>query len=203
VIITAIKAQLKNSDRVSIYVDSAYSFSLSKNQLLELGLVRGQELSDVDLAKAQRLSDYGKLLERTLSFVLLRPHSRKEVTQYLNRKKIEPDEQSAIVDYLMRHNYIDDAQFAKAWVRSRLQTKQMSKRRLVMELKQKGINEADITLAFTIEDHNEQAILLELIAKKARQTRYQDQQKLMQYLARQGFGFDDIKSALKEFSTEG
>lgn len=197
-IITAIKPQVKNAERVSIYVDSEYSFSLSKNQLLEVGLIRGQELSDGGLAKLQLLGDYGKLLERTLNFVLLRPHSKKEVTEYLNRKRVDPDEQEKIINYLVQLNYVDDVAFAKAWVRSRQQTKQMSKRSLIMELKQKGITEPEIASALQNEDYNERSALLELIAKKSKQTRYQDQQKLMQYLARQGFGFEDIRDALME-----
>jgi SOS response regulatory protein OraA/RecX len=36
-----------------------------------------------------------------------------------------------------------------------------------------------------------------VIERKRRQTKYQDDTKLMQYLARQGFGYDDIKSALQ------
>jgi SOS response regulatory protein OraA/RecX len=51
-------------------------------------------------------------------------------------------------------------------------------------------------MALGDEPHHEEQALQELITKKRRQLRYQDSQKLMQYLARQGFGYEDIKSAL-------
>jgi SOS response regulatory protein OraA/RecX len=43
------------------------------------------------------------------------------------------------------------------------------------------------------DEHN---ALREIIERKRKQTKYQDDLKLMQYLARQGFNYDDIKSEL-------
>jgi SOS response regulatory protein OraA/RecX len=39
--------------------------------------------------------------------------------------------------------------------------------------------------------------LKQLVIKKRQQSRYQDDTRLMQYLARQGYGYDDIKKALR------
>ncbi|HWZ66155.1 MAG TPA: RecX family transcriptional regulator [Patescibacteria group bacterium] len=194
--ITGIKSQVKNLDRVSIYLDEEYSFSLSKNQLLEFGLAIDQALDDQQLAVLKQLSDFGKLLDRTLRFVAMRPHSKREVIDYLKRKVTELDEQDKLVNYLVERGYINDVEFAKAWVRSRNQIKPTSHRRLLLELKQKGVDQKDIDMALGDEPHNEERALQELITKKRRQLRYQDSQKLMQYLARQGFGYEDIKSAL-------
>ncbi|MNT65168.1 recombination regulator RecX [compost metagenome] len=45
-------------------------------------------------------------------------------------------------------------------------------------------------------DRSDTNELLKVIAKK--RARYPDKQKLMQYLARQGFSYDDISAALNE-----
>ena len=42
--------------------------------------------------------------------------------------------------------------------------------------------------------------LIELIERKRRQTRYQDDQKLIAYLVRQGFNYQDVRSALDQAS---
>ena len=66
-----------------------------------------------------------------------------------------------------------------------------------LELKQKGIADDVIAEVLTTnQTYNEQEALLSLVTKKRRQTKYQDRNKLLQYLARQGFAFDDIVRAI-------
>ena len=61
-----------------------------------------------------------------------------------------------------------------------------------------------VTLADVIEpvlkedETDERATLRELVERKRKQTKYQDTMKLMQFLARQGFNYDDIKAVLAE-----
>jgi len=194
--ITAIKAQVKNPERVSIYVDGKYSFSLTQSQLLEHRLHSGLELSEADLAKLKYASDYGKLLERTLNYIMIRPRSTREVRDYLWRKKAEPELADAVQHWMQDRGYLNDTSFAQSWVRNRQLTKPVSKRRLVAELRQKGVASESIEQAFMTEEFDENEALREIIAKKRKQARYQDEVKLMQYLARQGFSYDSIKSAL-------
>jgi SOS response regulatory protein OraA/RecX len=69
-----------------------------------------------------------------------------------------------------------------------------------LELKQKHINEDIIREVLDEDETDERDQLRTLVAKK--RSRYPDDQKLMQYLARQGFGFDDIKSVLREIDED-
>jgi SOS response regulatory protein OraA/RecX len=62
---------------------------------------------------------------------------------------------------------------------------------------QKGVARDIIAGALAeLGDEGQDQMLVDLIEKKRLQTRYQDPDKLMQYLARQGFGYDQIKKAL-------
>lgn len=195
--ITAIKAQVKNPERVSVYVDEKYAFSLNHTQLLEQKIHSGLELNDTRLAELKKASDFGKAYERALNFVMIRPRSVRELQHYARRKMWTPEDTQAIVAKLLAKNYLNDASFAKAWVRSRQMTKAMSTRRLRLELKQKGVTDADINGALSGSDYNEHDALKTIIAKKRKLARFAaDDQKLMQYLARQGFSYDDIKDAL-------
>lgn len=195
--ITAIKAQVKNPDRVSVYVDEKYAFSLSYPQVLDQKIHVGLELTEPQLAELKHASDFGKAYERALMYVMLRPRSTREMHDYARRKKWTPEDTAAIIEKLIAKRYINDRAFAKSWVESRALTKKMSLKKLRLELKQKGV--ADSIIADVLEESgfNEQDALRGLIAKKRKLARYaQDEQKLMRYLAGQGFSFDDIKSAL-------
>lgn len=195
--ITAIKAQVKNPERVSIYVDEKYSFSFNHVQLLDQKLRVGLELDEPQLAALKKISDFGKAYERALMYVMLRPRSTLEVHQYARRKKWSPEDTQAIVEKLTTKGYLSDRAFARSWVQNRVLHKTVSRRKLVQELKQKGVSDALITEAMAESEFSEGSSLKALITKKQKLARYQDAQKLMRYLAGQGFGYDDIKAALE------
>src|SRR6266498_5520981 len=113
--ITAIKAQVRNPERVSIYVDGKYSFSLTQSQLLEHRLHSGLEVAEEELTKLKYASDYGKILERVMNFIMIRPRSAREVRDYLWRKEAEPELAASVMRYLRDRVYLDDAKFAKSW----------------------------------------------------------------------------------------
>lgn len=195
--ITAIKAQTKNPDRVSIYVDDKYAFSLNHNQLLEQKLRTGLEIDQVRLDEFKRASEQGKAYDRALNYVTIRPRSVQEMRQYARRKQWSAEDTEAIIQKLTERNYLNDQAFARAWLQSRKLTKNYSARKLKLELKQKGVTDDIVNEVVNQESYDEQSALKALIVKKQKLARYRDDpQKLMQYLARQGFDYDDIKSAL-------
>lgn len=197
--ITAIKAQVKNPERLSIYVDEKYAFSLNYTQLLDEKLHAGLEIDQARLDSLKHTSDIGKAYERALIFVMIRPRSVKEMHDYARRKKWAPEDAQAIINKLITKRYLDDANFARAWVESRALGRKTSRRKLQLELKQKGVADSIISDVLQQTAFDESDALKQLIQKKRKLARYAaDEQKLMQYLARQGFGFDDIKNALQD-----
>lgn len=196
--ITAIKAQVKNPERVSVYIDGTYALSLSYNQLLEQKLHAGLEVTDTRLAELKHTSDMGKAYERAMMYALLRPRSMREIQDYCRRKKWPPEDCRVIIDKLVARGYINDRAFARSWVENRALNKSTSHRKLWLELKQKGIADDIIADVMQASSYDEMKALGDLVAKKRKLARYKgDDQKLMQYLARQGFGFDDIKRVIE------
>jgi regulatory protein len=197
--ITAIKAQIRNPDRVSLYVDEKYVLSLNHTQLLDQHLYTGLEITEERLAELKHLSDFGKAYERSLMFAMLRPRSVREMQDYCRRKKWPQEDCQTIIEKLLARGYINDHSFARSWVENRAFNKSTSQRKLRLELKQKGITDDIIAEVFSAGSYDEGKALHDIIAKKRKLSRFKgDDQKLMEYLARQGFGFDDIKAALSE-----
>lgn len=205
--ITAISLQARNKDRVNVSVDGKYRFSLDVLQVGDLGLKVGQEYTDEQLAEFEQASAYGKLYAQALEYCLSRPHSELEVVQYLRRKtqptrakdgELRPGMSQEIADQVLvrlkERRYIDDTEFTRYWVENRRQIKGASRRRLTQELRHKGVAPAVIDEALAGSERCDEDELQKVIAKK--RSRYPDEQKLIAYLARQGFQFDDIKRAL-------
>ena len=68
----------------------------------------------------------------------------------------------------------------------------------MLELQQKRISSDTISKVLAEDETDERQVVRDVIAKKRTQTRYQDDQKLIAYLLRQGFSYDDIRSALSQ-----
>lgn len=211
--ITSISAQVRNPDRVNVSVDGKFRFSLDIFQLTELGVKAGKEFSEEELAALEGESSYGKLYTKALEYSMLRPHSSREMRDYLWRKTRETKYKSRsgelktrpgvaqeiatrVYDRLVEKGYIDDEKFARWWVENRNLRKGTSRRKLQAELQAKGVASAVIAAMLEDSSRNDEDELAKIIAKK--RAKYPDEQKLIAYLARQGFRYDDIKSALQE-----
>ena len=194
--ITAIQQQVRREGRYSIFVDGKYAFSLSADALLESKLTQGQELSQVKLTEYKRLSQEDKAYNLALVYVAPRMRSEGELHDYFRRKQYAPEFAQQLLEKLRRLGLVDDREFARRWVENRRLLKATSTKKLRLELRQKKISDDIIRLALVEDQTDERQLLRELMAKKRKQTRYQDDQKLIAYLARQGFSYDDIKSAL-------
>lgn len=211
--ITAISAQQKDQNRVNVMVDGAYRFSLDIAQVIDLGIRVGKEYSEDELVALETESQFGKLYGRALEYSLSRPHSSREMRDYLYRKtrttKVrnkktgqlfeKPGVSKAVTDRvydrLVEKGYVDDEKFAKFWVENRNLKKGVSQRKLQAELQAKGIDSEIINRYLAESLRSDEDELQKIIAKK--RGRYDDEQKFMQYLARQGFSYDDIKQALR------
>ncbi len=192
--ITAIKQQQKRADRYSFYVDGAYAFSLSESALLESGLASGQELDAAGLERYKQLSQDDKLFGRALRYVALRPKSEWELRAYLEKHRSPAPLTKQITNKLKDLDLINDQTFAAAYVHDRLLLRPTSRRRIKLELAKKRVP-TDI-IDRLLAEQSDTDTLQEVIAKKRRQSKYQDDIKLMQYLARQGYNYSDIKDAL-------
>ncbi|MBC7764378.1 RecX family transcriptional regulator [Microbacteriaceae bacterium] len=210
--ITDISLQVKNPDRVNVSVDGTYRFSLDILQVGELGIKVGKDYSEAELDEIETESQFGKLYSRALEYTMLRPHSIREVKDYLwkktratktrNRRTGEIQDRegvsTALTDRvfarLVEKKYVDDEKFARWWVENRNLTKGTSRRKIINELRAKGVATNIIDGAVGDTERTDDNELAKIIIKK--RARYPDNQKFIQYLMRQGFSYDTIKSAL-------
>lgn len=196
-LITAIRQQIKNPERVSIHVDGNYSFSLSLDELLEQKIKNGDQLDESRITQLKKISQDGKLRARALEWILNRPRSVREFRDYLRRKKVEDELSANLVTQFLQKGYLNEERYAK-WLVELRATSGKSNRAISAELASKGIERELISEVLDSDVSDESERIKQVIAKKSKLARYQnDRQKFMQYLARQGFSYDLIKSTLE------
>ena len=205
--ITGISIQKKDKNRINVMVDGKYRFSLDVFQLVDLGIKVGGEYTDEQLTNLEQESQFGKVYGRALEYSLMRPHSAREVRDYLYRKTrptrtktgemrpgVPPEVTTRVFERLVEKGYVDDEKFARYWVDNRSLRKGASKRKLSSELSAKGVERSIIERLLNESERTDENELQKIIEKK--RSKYPDDQKFMMYLARQGFSYDDIKAAL-------
>ena len=84
--ITEMKQGVKNLNRVNLYVNGRYELSLDVAQVVDYGLKVGLVVNEERLLELKRASEFGKLYQRTLEWVLMRPRAVRETKDYLTRK---------------------------------------------------------------------------------------------------------------------
>ncbi len=202
--ITNLVQQKRHPDRYSVYLDGAFAFGLSSLDVSNAGLRMGHVVSTTEVDEWVRLSEEGSWYNKAIGLISYRRRSRHELQEYFRRKDVDDELSSKVIERLETIGLIDDRGFAAAWIADRQLLRPRSTRMLQVELMKKGISRDDIKEALaTIEPDSEITQLMQLIETKRRQSRFHDSQKLMGFLARQGYGYDAIKKALARLDDQG
>lgn len=199
--VTKLTYQKNNPGRVSVFIEDKYAFSASDLIIAAAGLRAGDTLSEEEIEKLRHDGEVSKLYDKTLTYVMRYIRTAKQVRDHLRAKGQESTVIEAIVSRLQEYKYIDDEAFARAYVHDGLKLKGKGKQRLVGELRMKGVA-ADVIDSVLLEVPEEDEIngLRKLAQKKLAQEKYQDQRRLMSYLASKGYNYDDIKKIIDELS---
>jgi regulatory protein len=238
--ITDIRQAVKKPNRVNVYVNGKYVFSLDVAQVVDLGVKVGRVLSDEELDECKKASEYGKEYQRALEWVLVRPRSVKELRDYLRRRKDlravkgrkdewqkeremaeaiargedkvaermkkrmgrrptgeKYDFDELIVERLCEKGYVDDGKFAEYYAENRFVKKGISRKRLRMELAQKGVD--NTVIDEVVDGRSDEDEILKIIAKK--RAKYNDE-KLIAYLCRQGFGYQMAQNLVRTYEKD-
>jgi regulatory protein len=187
--ITAIEPQKREPDRVNIHLDGTYAFGLSR--LVAAWLKVGQELADERIASLQRQDAAERAYQQAMLFLSYRARSEAEIRQNLRKHEVPDEIIEQTLQRLRENRLADDASFAHSWVENRSTFRPRSRRALSVELRRKGLSEADTQAALAGVDEAGMAYAAGL--KKARRLaglEWNDfRRKLSEHLARRGFAY--------------
>ena len=207
-VITKIEYQKRDPERVNIYIDGKFFCGISIDTLALENLYEGLEVDDNLLDKILK-EDLGKrFLNRAAEYLSHTAKTEFQVRQYLKNLKfkkkgiwfnenIQLDWGSLfnqIIDSLKKYKYIDDEEFAHAFVQSRLRVKPRGKSVLISELLSKGVSKEIAQRVCEEEITDELDVLRNAFRKKFKDEKFNIQnQKMVGYLLRKGFSWDLIE----------
>jgi regulatory protein len=144
--------------------------------------------------------------EYALRLLTARSYTARSLLRKLTQKGIEPETARAVMERLEANGLIDDVKYAEQYTRSKVLSGGASKRRVVQDLRRKGIAQplADAAIAkvFADEEVDPRAMAENAARKKVRQMGDLEplvlRRRLFGFLARKGYELDDIKRVVSK-----
>lgn len=188
--ITDLVIQKKNNQRVNIFLDEKYAFAL--DIMKAATLCRGQKLSDEKINRLKTEDSFSRALNNAVRFLGHRARSTKEIEVYLSGKDFADETIEKVIEKLLAEKYLDDIDFTRMWIESRMKFNPKSSWALKFELRQKGIKDSIIENALTNYDDNKAA--WDSVQKKLSLWKNLDpekfRKKLYTFLSNRGFNYE-------------
>jgi regulatory protein len=133
-----------------------------------------------------------------------RPRSRAEIEAKLVDKGFNDAIIAAVLADLTRLGYVNDLQFARDWTRGRIRLRGFGRRRIGLELKNKGIGLEMIREVFAeiFSEEPESETAKRVVEKRLNTMKALDREtrrrRLAGFLERKGFSFDIIRNVLRD-----
>lgn len=200
--ISALEVQKRNKERVSVFLDGEYAFSLT---LIEAArLHKGQTLSDSEIAELRARDSIERAVDQAVRFLSFRPRSTSEIRDNLTKKQVPPEAIEAALERLTQLGYVDDLAFARYWVNNRDEFRPKGPLALRQELREKGITSRLCDQVLAEVDFADAAY--RAVQRQVRRWNGLDQttfrQKVYEFLARRGFRAETIRDVTGRLQEE-
>lgn len=201
--ITKIEIQKRNKERVNLFLDGEYAFSLSLELMYKEGLKVNQEV-DINILKAlAKKESYIRCKESALRIIERNYKTEKEVRDKLKLKGYEEDDIDSSIEFLKNYNFLNDYNYTKAFIKDKINIQGSQK--IKYNLIKKGISKEIVQEQLSsIDKDDEKITALNLakkklnIIKKSENDEYKISGKLYRFLISKGYGYDVVKEVVKE-----
>lgn len=154
--ITKISKQKKSSDRYNIFLNDNYAFSVTEDIFIKYNLRKGLTLTEEEIETITENETWHRFYVQAIRFLSYRMRSKQEMRNYLKKQEVAPNVMDEIIARLEKEKYINDIEFAKAFVRDRMNQTSKGPRLIVKELTDKGVKAETANKAITLYSYESQ-----------------------------------------------
>ncbi|MFN3874139.1 MAG: regulatory protein RecX [Ignavibacterium sp.] len=188
----------KDDDKATVFFDNGEKLVLHKDVLYQSGLRKGDEISSDRFLVLTKEETFFLIKQKAFRLLQRRIHTAKELHTKLRQKFSEDDLIKKCITELQQKGFINDREFALAFVSEKQKSKRWSRTRLKSEMIKRGISSEIITevLNETFSAEKEESSARELAEKKYKQLIRKEIdnkklfQKLIMYLQSKGYDYE-------------
>ncbi len=195
--ITAITPQVKDKTRCNIYLDNRFYCGLTLECVVINRLKTGMQVEKEQLDEFQLQSEKQTALDKALTYITATQKTEKQIRDYLQKKGYVQAVVEYVVEKMRGYNFLNDKGYAEDYVRE-VSAKKGGKL-IKLELRKKGVSEAEIDEAVSALSSEEQTQAALQILQKYLRFKDREQatlQKAFRYLLGKGFDYEIAKEAL-------
>lgn len=190
---------LKN--KVVLYFQNE-QLAIDHNTYTEFKLYLHKELTEQELKKIKSVDSYIKHLNYALKLINRYSYTTKKLKQKLIKKNVNESTINQIIDYLVKHQLLDDALFATSYAHS-LVARHKGVNYITHKLKQLGINDKIIDQVINNLNQSDLENALKTYIKKldekyTKQKSVNKKEKIIASLLRSGYTMKEINYALSK-----
>ena len=202
--ITALRMGRGRKERVNVYVEGKFAFSLAAQIVADEGLSVDRELSQAQLEELSRKNVRERCLSAAVRFISYRPRSEFEVRERLVRYGFDNKNIEEAVARLREQGLVDDLEFARFWINDRQLFSPRSRWLTGLELKRKGIGQSVIERVLgEISDEDNAYRAASTRAHRLRGKEYRTfRHRLASYLGQRGFTYQVINNTVERLWQE-
>ena len=198
--ITEIKQQKRNKNRYTIKFNDGSFLGVSENKIVSYDLFKDKEISTSQKNSLVESESYQKVKNSALNLLSYRMRSEKELVSRLSFKGYNEIDINGVISELSEYGYINDFDFGVAFSKDKIRISRIGPIVLRSKLKE-HISSDDLLSEIIDQMYTEETIvsLLKILINKRKKTIIDNNSinKLIQYLIRKGFLYDDIKSVIE------
>ncbi|MBE3570085.1 MAG: recombination regulator RecX [Bacillales bacterium] len=200
-VITKISVQQNNKERYNVFLNGAFAFSVDEAVLARFRLKKGMELEKEDIAEILYADEVRKGYQDSVYYLAKRMRTEKEIREFLRKKEYGSEVIDLVIQKLYEQQYLDDRDFAKAYVQTQIKTTDKGPIVVAEELAQKGVDKSIVEQALELYGKEEQVYKAKKLTEKVfhrnlKESFLQNKQKAIQLLRRKGFSGEVISEAL-------
>ena len=189
----------QDKKKVKVCLDNGVTFALYKGEVGKLSLFENKILTETEYQQIIEDILGKRAIKRAMYLLERQQRTEKQLREKLQQNGYPLECIERALDYVKYYGYVDDYQYASAYVRYH-QAKE-SRQKLAQKLIGKGIERELIEQILQEEfETDERALILELLRKKKFDSETADKtmrRKIVQFLMRKGFKLRDILAAMR------
>lgn len=202
-IITKTERQKKRKDRVSVFVDGEYAFSVADETAAVYGIEVGKDVNSLPLEEIKNEDEYLSALKKAYSLVSAGAKTARQIKDRLVRSGFSSSAAERAVARVEENGYIDDVAYCEDFLRTTL----LGRRGIEYKLRARGVDNGIISVALDELDEgffteNAQKLLDKNLRKLNALKGREKKAKAYRILEQNGYDGDIIREVLSDFGDD-
>lgn len=175
---------------------------LVPSSVMQRSVSVSEEGSEAEAEMSQQGPDEAKKArEKAVYYLQFSGKTESELRKRLAEQEFSPASVDSAIEFVKNYRYLDDEAYARRFVERNGNKK--SRKQMLYELSQKGVSRDILDMVFEDMEVDEEAQILVLLEKRkypGEDATREEKQKISAFLARKGFSYDAITSAMIQYA---